>query len=268
MTLLLFVLFFLQPRNTSPLNYPVMPWHKVSQNGEPLSKRRCIPSQMQRVRRATARASTGGNNLVFTGQAADPIVIRSDSDEPDPLPVLDTDLHSDVVNSSHIAGRKPGIAGGGAMIKSEGSQLVKSSREDVTDESSTPAALGSVALLRSNSLQSTSSTSLNQQTHGTDDEMVSALRKSFGDKRPIVLDAKDTGNVGRFINHSCESNLVVQNVFLDTHDMRFPTVAFFALCRIKAGQELTWTYGYEPGAVEGKQLDCHCGSEHCRGRLL
>lgn len=31
-----------------------------------------------------------------------------------------------------------------------------------------------------------------------------------------------------FLQHSCTPNLFVQNVFVDTHDLRFPWVAFFA----------------------------------------
>lgn len=30
------------------------------------------------------------------------------------------------------------------------------------------------------------------------------------------------------LQHSCTPNLFVQNVFVDTHDLRFPWVAFFA----------------------------------------
>ena len=30
-----------------------------------------------------------------------------------------------------------------------------------------------------------------------------------------------------FQQHSCSPNLYVQNVFVDTHDLRFPWVAFF-----------------------------------------
>ena len=30
------------------------------------------------------------------------------------------------------------------------------------------------------------------------------------------------------LQHSCEPNIFVQNVFVDTHDLRFPWVAFFA----------------------------------------
>uniref|UniRef100_A0A671PS79 [histone H3]-lysine(4) N-trimethyltransferase n=1 Tax=Sinocyclocheilus anshuiensis TaxID=1608454 RepID=A0A671PS79_9TELE len=83
-----------------------------------------------------------------------------------------------------------------------------------------------------------------------------------------IIDARQQGNLGRFINHSCSPNLFVQNVFVDTHDLRFPWVAFFASKRIKAGTELTWDYNYEVGSVEGKVLLCCCGSLRCTGRLL
>ncbi|NXY12145.1 SETB1 methyltransferase, partial [Pteruthius melanotis] len=70
------------------------------------------------------------------------------------------------------------------------------------------------------------------------------------------------------LQHSCTPNLFVQNVFVDTHDLRFPWVAFFASKRIRAGTELTWDYNYEVGSVEGKELLCCCGAIDCRGRLL
>ncbi|XP_036423086.1 histone-lysine N-methyltransferase SETDB1-A [Colossoma macropomum] len=88
------------------------------------------------------------------------------------------------------------------------------------------------------------------------------------EKACYLIDAKDKGNIGRFINHSCSPNLFVQNVFVDTHDLRFPWVAFFASKRIRAGTELTWDYGYEVGSVEGNVLLCCCGSAECKGRLL
>ncbi|XP_060250326.1 histone-lysine N-methyltransferase SETDB2 isoform X9 [Ovis aries] len=43
----------------------------------------------------------------------------------------------------------------------------------------------------------------------------------------FLLDATKEGNVGRFLNHSCCPNLLVQNVFVETHDRSFPLVAFF-----------------------------------------
>lgn len=33
--------------------------------------------------------------------------------------------------------------------------------------------------------------------------------------------------------HSCDPNLFSQNVFVDTHDLRFPFIAFFAADDIK-----------------------------------
>lgn len=89
-----------------------------------------------------------------------------------------------------------------------------------------------------------------------------------GDQQLYVIDAKCFGNVGRFLNHSCSPNLFVQNVMVDTHDLRFPWVAFFAQQNIPAYTELTWDYSYEIGSVAGKTLICNCGSKDCRGRLL
>ncbi|XP_048242082.1 histone-lysine N-methyltransferase eggless-like isoform X2 [Haliotis rufescens] len=83
-----------------------------------------------------------------------------------------------------------------------------------------------------------------------------------------IMDAKSMGNIGRYLNHSCSPNVFVQNVFVDTQDLRFPWVAFFAGQYIRAGTELTWDYNYEVGSVPDKVLYCYCGSSQCRGRLL
>jgi histone-lysine N-methyltransferase SETDB1 len=83
-----------------------------------------------------------------------------------------------------------------------------------------------------------------------------------------VVDAFKRGNIGRFFNHSCEANVSVQNVFLDTHDPRFYAIALFSNRTIKAFEELRWDYGYQAGLIEGRVLYCKCGSKKCRGRLL
>ena len=49
----------------------------------------------------------------------------------------------------------------------------------------------------------------------------------------FVVDAKHKGNLGRYLNHSCNPNLDTQNVIINTADLRFPTVAFFAKRNIK-----------------------------------
>lgn len=84
----------------------------------------------------------------------------------------------------------------------------------------------------------------------------------------FTLDARMQGNVGRFFNHSCDPNATVQNVFIETHDLRFPHVAFFALKHIRALDEITWNYNYKMGEIEGRRIDCHCGAPNCRGRIL
>ncbi|KAK0175942.1 hypothetical protein PV328_000131 [Microctonus aethiopoides] len=96
-----------------------------------------------------------------------------------------------------------------------------------------------------------------------------SVRDFFGEDEAVyIMDAKTTGNIGRYLNHSCDPNVFVQNVFVDTHDVRFPWVAFFALNFIRAGQELTWNYSYDVGSIPGKVIICKCGASNCRGRLL
>ncbi|CAK1546469.1 unnamed protein product [Leptosia nina] len=50
-----------------------------------------------------------------------------------------------------------------------------------------------------------------------------SVRTLFGeDEACYIMDAKVQGNIGRYLNHSCCPNVFVQNVFVDTHDPRFP----------------------------------------------
>jgi histone-lysine N-methyltransferase SETDB1 len=42
-----------------------------------------------------------------------------------------------------------------------------------------------------------------------------------------------------------------------------------ASCRpIPAGTELCYDYNYMVGSVEGKEIQCRCGAEQCKGRLI
>uniref|UniRef100_A0A6P7FBF2 Histone-lysine N-methyltransferase eggless n=1 Tax=Diabrotica virgifera virgifera TaxID=50390 RepID=A0A6P7FBF2_DIAVI len=113
--------------------------------------------------------------------------------------------------------------------------------------------------------------SFNPQASNLDDKApnYTSVRDLYGkDESVYVMDAKNAGNIGRFLNHSCSPNVFVQNVFVDTHDPRFPWVSFFSLHHIRAGTELTWNYNYDIGSVPGKMLTCHCASGECKGRLL
>jgi len=96
-----------------------------------------------------------------------------------------------------------------------------------------------------------------------------STRKFYGkDEDVYIMDAKCIGNIGRYLNHSCRPNVMVQNCFVDTHDIRFPWVAFFSKWKITAGEELSWDYNYIVDQVAGKEIYCECGAENCRGRLL
>lgn len=100
-------------------------------------------------------------------------------------------------------------------------------------------------------------------------EPFKSVREYFGNNESVyIIDNKTSGNIGRYLNHSCYPNTFIQNVFVDTLDLRFPWVAFFANCYIKAGTELTWNYSYNIGSVPGKIIKCNCESFFCIGRLL
>lgn len=95
-----------------------------------------------------------------------------------------------------------------------------------------------------------------------------SLHSLLGDDQVYTLDASTKGNVGRFFNHCCFPNMFVQNVFIETHDPRFPHIAFFASTTIFADEELTWDYGYEVGSVPDRIIWCNCYHPQCSGRLL
>ncbi|XP_041738795.1 histone-lysine N-methyltransferase SETDB1-A isoform X1 [Coregonus clupeaformis] len=106
------------------------------------------------------------------------------------------------------------------------------------------------------------------KAEGNDKEASNATRRFFdGEESCYIIDAKLEGNVGRYLNHSCHPNLFAQNVFVDTHDLRFPWVAFFASKRIRAGTELAWDYKCELGMKRSSRiLNCRCDPE-CREKL-
>ncbi|KAM9830767.1 histone-lysine N-methyltransferase SETDB2 [Syngnathus typhle] len=86
-----------------------------------------------------------------------------------------------------------------------------------------------------------------------------------------LLDARKEGNVSRFLNHSCQPNLFIQNVFTDSHDPNFPIVAFFTNRMVKAGTELTWNYSsdaYTMSLRRQHEVACMCGADGCLGQFL
>lgn len=111
------------------------------------------------------------------------------------------------------------------------------------------------------------------------DVSVSTINSFDGDDQKsesvpeFCIDAGSTGNIARFINHSCEPNLFVQCVLSLHHDVKLARVMLFAADNIPPMQELTYDYGYALDSVSGpsgkiKQMPCYCGAADCRKRLF
>ncbi|KAK9049221.1 hypothetical protein SSX86_031812 [Deinandra increscens subsp. villosa] len=75
-----------------------------------------------------------------------------------------------------------------------------------------------------------------------------------------VIDACAKGNLGRFINHSCQPNCRTEKWMVNGE----VCIGLFAIRDIKQGEELTFDYNYVRvfGAAAKK---CVCGSSRCRG---
>ncbi|KAH9624060.1 hypothetical protein KSS87_001821 [Heliosperma pusillum] len=77
-----------------------------------------------------------------------------------------------------------------------------------------------------------------------------------------VIDACSKGNLGRFVNHSCDPNCRTEKWVVNGEIC----VGLFALRNIRKGEELTFDYNYVRvfGAAAKK---CYCGALKCRGYI-
>ncbi|CAN4121109.1 unnamed protein product [Withania somnifera] len=77
-----------------------------------------------------------------------------------------------------------------------------------------------------------------------------------------VIDACAKGNLGRFINHSCDPNCRTEKWMVNGE----VCIGLFALRDIKKGEEITFDYNYVRvfGAAAKK---CVCGSPNCQGYI-
>ncbi|EMP34411.1 Histone-lysine N-methyltransferase SETMAR [Chelonia mydas] len=91
------------------------------------------------------------------------------------------------------------------------------------------------------------------------------------------VDPINIGNVGRFLNHSCEPNLFMVPVRIDS---LVPKLALFAAAAISAGEELSYDYSgrflnvplikREQEMLEEDDVmkkPCYCGAKSCVGFL-
>ncbi|XP_060893414.1 histone-lysine N-methyltransferase EHMT1a [Labrus mixtus] len=94
------------------------------------------------------------------------------------------------------------------------------------------------------------------------DSFLFTLDNKVGDVH--CIDARLFGNIGRFINHLCEPNVLAVRVFTMHQDLRFPRIAFFSSRPVKAGEQIGFDYGDHYWRVKSKFFSCHCGSVKCR----
>lgn len=82
------------------------------------------------------------------------------------------------------------------------------------------------------------------------------------------IDANHFGNVSRFFNHSCDPNLLLHPVRIESV---VPSLAFFARRDILSGEEITFDYSGGSGnkipSDEFKKIPCRCYSMNCKGFL-
>lgn len=81
-----------------------------------------------------------------------------------------------------------------------------------------------------------------------------------------VIDATIIGNIGRYINHSCQPNCVIIPVRIDS---LIPRLAIFTIKDINCNEEITYHYG-DVGSLSQSNLSkvkCLCKSYNCKGFL-
>uniref|UniRef100_A0A2K5MLZ5 Histone-lysine N-methyltransferase n=1 Tax=Cercocebus atys TaxID=9531 RepID=A0A2K5MLZ5_CERAT len=95
----------------------------------------------------------------------------------------------------------------------------------------------------------------------------------------FTVDAARYGNVSHFVNHSCDPNLQVFNVFIDNLNTRLSQRALFSTRTIHAGEELTFDYQMKgSGDISSDSIDhspvkkrvrrvWKCGAVICRNYL-
>ncbi|CCD66712.1 putative histone-lysine N-methyltransferase set-23 [Caenorhabditis elegans] len=97
-----------------------------------------------------------------------------------------------------------------------------------------------------------------------DDNYTLTLKEFFGGK-PVktFVDPRLRGNIGRFLNHSCEPNC---EIILARLGRMIPAAGIFAKRDIVRGEELCYDYGHSAIEGENRKL-CLCKSEKCRKYL-
>jgi [histone H3]-lysine36 N-dimethyltransferase SETMAR len=100
---------------------------------------------------------------------------------------------------------------------------------------------------------------------GEKENFIMYIEEVYSDntKNETIIDARHYSNVARFINHSCEPNLVLVPVRINN---LLPHAALFALRDIQIDEELTYNYN-TANKKDTSGCVCLCGSVQCVGYL-
>ncbi|XP_046845823.1 uncharacterized protein LOC124439604 [Xenia sp. Carnegie-2017] len=85
-----------------------------------------------------------------------------------------------------------------------------------------------------------------------------------GQSALFCLDAKFYGNITRFINHSCDPNILPVRVFTDHQVKCCPRIAFFAARDIYPYEEICSNYGEKFWTVKKSEFFCLCKTSKCK----
>ena len=79
----------------------------------------------------------------------------------------------------------------------------------------------------------------------------------------VCVDATMSGNIARFMNHSCAPNAICKIVEAGGGPLG-KKVVVFAKRDLQVGEELQYDYQF---ALGEEKIACHCGAPNCWGRM-
>lgn len=86
------------------------------------------------------------------------------------------------------------------------------------------------------------------------------------DNEMLTVDPSRVGNVSKYINHSCDPNLIQISIGTVKSHL-FHRITFFAARNIYPNEELGFHYNYEFDHDASRFIECNCGCTNCRTRL-
>jgi len=76
-----------------------------------------------------------------------------------------------------------------------------------------------------------------------------------------IVDATLKGNLGRFVNHSCQPSCYARVITIENGEKK---IVLLAKRPIEAGEEVSYDYKFP---IEDTKIACHCGAVNCVGSM-